>query len=63
MLLALATATHVLRPAGQVEEPWIVTQGETAVGLATALVRQADLAHTGVLPIALQDQLTLGPGP
>ncbi|MCY1400224.1 hypothetical protein D9M71_153000 [compost metagenome] len=63
VLLALATPADVLGPAGQVKEFRVIAQGEAAVGLATALVRQADLAHTGILPIALLDQPALRLGP
>jgi hypothetical protein len=63
VLLALATAADVLRPAGQVEQARVVAEGETAVGLATALIGQANQAGDVVLAAAALDQRALVLGP
>ena len=42
VLLALATAADVLRPAGQVEQARVIAEREASRGLPAALSRQAD---------------------
>ncbi|MNM60447.1 hypothetical protein D3C81_717260 [compost metagenome] len=59
VLFALATTADILRPASQVEQARVVTEGETAFGLATALFGQADFALAVLLSGALGDQPTL----
>jgi len=62
-LFALATAAHVLLPAGQVEQARIITEGEAALGLPATLIRQANQARVAVLSGAAPDQRALGCGP
>ena len=42
VLFALATTADILLPAGEIEQARIVAEGEAAVGLAAAFVRDAD---------------------
>ena len=62
-MFALAPATHVLLPAGQVEQARVITEGETAFGLPATLIRQANQAGVAVLTGAAADQRALGCGP
>ncbi len=55
-LFALAPATDVLRPAREVEQARIVTEGKAAFGLTSATIRQTDLAHAADLALAAEDQ-------
>ena len=63
VLLALATASDILLPAGQVEQPWIIAEGEAAFGLAAALIGQANDSGAVALSAAAQDQAALCGGP
>ncbi|MNM76091.1 hypothetical protein D3C81_878970 [compost metagenome] len=63
MLFTLAPTAHVLLPTREVEQAWIVAQGKASLGLATALLGQADLAHGALLALAACDQRAFGAWP
>ncbi|MCY1410919.1 hypothetical protein D9M71_262980 [compost metagenome] len=63
VLFALASSAHVLLPPGQVEQAWVVAQGEATLGLPAAFFRQADLAQRALLALAACNQRILDAGP
>ncbi|MNR35256.1 hypothetical protein D3C85_1530880 [compost metagenome] len=42
VLFALATTADVLRPAGKVEQAWVVAEGKASIGLTATFVGHAD---------------------
>jgi hypothetical protein len=56
VLFAFAATADVLRPTGEVEQARVIAEGEAAVILATAFVRQADQPGDAVLAAAAANQ-------
>ncbi|MNJ54316.1 hypothetical protein D3C77_497510 [compost metagenome] len=57
VLLPLPSPAYILRPAGQVEQAWVVAERKASLSLAATFLGQADFALAAHVPRALNDQL------
>ena len=57
VLFAFATTADVLLPSGEVEQAWVIAEGEAAIGLTAAFVRDTDQPRTVLVPGAALNQL------